>query len=672
MEELAKTLKSLYELELKQRNFYFQNILGWYYSVLKRYNKFGVNFSFPEFEPIIMYLEVYLDGLGIDIDHALFYQYIFLKQQLAQVKQKTTCSTFERDYEMGCKSWEEIKHNETTTRDVSCKSHESFSIMEENICVGEYEVALNGNNYPYAYSLRVILNIMDFFEIWYRYSFQHNKETTKAFLLALHKSSEMSYCDGIIVDLAVTGYLDLRYRDDYYFYLEYLLENKENRPFSLLFPSVNKMGATEIQMLRSTPIHPVGISVVPVFADLSIMSQTNFLWHDINHARRNVQQNSYYLYRFMGNFGGDVRNYFYEMFIFQQKILKIIKVRSSDDKFNKNMKRWMKLIIFDTVHEDAMPYLPEVIINNTLKPSSVCYPFENPNLVCGNNNKRIISKFHGLGAATLAIMFTKLRYEFYEKTNPIEFILHADYRTTFHLSIAVIELIKIILRLSPHIEFLLKFDGIRKFVIGRIIDKTNTERGILKPLEGLPEDTDPERDILPGTPEYNWISMMNKGQFPTNDYSLVTYSDELKYRQDYAGYTRFKTEIDCFWKTSPPLQEATPEFNNQKYIENQAMCKININEINIKNVKEISPKIDLTVLNKWRNMYSTPQAVAAINVKGKDPDEQPDIVDTNQTKSSVEPKAGGKSYKKHYSKKYKKTKTRKTWKNMSKARPKGA
>ena len=106
------------------------------------------------------------------------------------------------------------------------------------------------------------------------------------------------------------------------------------------------------------------------------------------------------------------------------------------------MKRWMKLLIFETVHEDALPYLPEVIIHNTLKLSNVCYPFQSPNMVCGNNNTRVVRNFHGRGGSTLAVMMNKLRYEFYEKDFPLEFVLKADYRTTYHLTIAVIELIK--------------------------------------------------------------------------------------------------------------------------------------------------------------------------------------------------------------------------------------
>ena len=617
------TLKYLYDLELNQRNHYFKDALTWYNSVMVRYKEYGMNFSFPEFEPIIFYLEFYLDMLNINKENSLYYHYLFIKQQLAQVKQKVVCETQtnETKTEMNCDDWDRITVKASSEKQKTCRENEEYSrIMTIRECPGEYELALNGNNYPYAYTLRVILNVMDFFEIWYRNSFKYNNKRTETFLRSIHKTAEMSYCDGRITDLNNTGYLDLRYRDDYYFYLEYLLEQKENRPFSLLFPSINKVGATEMQMLRSTPIHPIGISIVPVFADLSIMSQTNFVWHDINHARRNVQHNTYHFNKFSNAFDNKIDNYFIEMYIFQKKLLEKIKIKKTDTDLDKNMKRWMKLIIFDTVHEDAMPYLPEVIIHNTLKPSNVCYPFESPNMVCGNNNKRIIRKFHGKGASTLAIMFTKIRYEFYEKETPLEFILGAKYRTTYHLSIATTELIRIILDICPHIKFTIGFKNIRKRIIDLISDKTNTERGILVPLKGLPDDSDPSKQIDPSSDEYKWIKSINGNVFPTDEsYGLSEDYVKPEYKQDYTSYTEIVLN-EMFWKTTS-LETASPEMDVSQYIRNQGEYKLN--DINILNVKEISPKIDLTVLNKWRNMDTT-KVVEDEMVKGIDPEEQRD------------------------------------------------
>jgi hypothetical protein len=611
-------LANLYKLELKQRNLYFKDALTWYRSIMLRYEKFGMNFSFPEFEPIIIYLEVYLDMLNINDSHMLYYQYIFIKQQLAQVKQWTICNTKQNadKTEMACDDWNILQQNAETNKTEICNNipPPNYSIMNDTKCIGEYEIALNGQNYPYAYTLRVILNIMDFFEIWYRYSFKHNKDDTTKFLQNLHQKTEMSYCDGRIIDLNNTGYLDLRYRDDYYFYLEYLLENKQNRPFSLLFPSINKVGATEMQMLRSTPIHPIGISIIPVFADLSIMSQTNFVWHDINHARRNVQHNSYHFNNYKSMFDNNVNNYFTEMFIFQKKLLEKIRINKEDTDFIKNMKRWMKLIVFDTVHEDAMPYLPEVIIHNTLKPSNVCYPFESPNMVCGNNNIRMLRKFHGKGASTLAILFSKIRYEFYEKDTALDFILNAKYRTTYYLSIAVIELLRIILELSPHIKLKIPLKNIRSYIIKLINDKTNTETGILVPLKGLPDDSDQINSISEGSEEYEWIKNVNGGTFPNDRYSLGDYQN-INYKQDYTSYTEINSN-SMFWKSyiQPNLDA---EFQYKSYVQNQN--KSPINDIKIKDVKDISPKIDLTVLNKWRNM-DTKENQTRQAVKGVDPD----------------------------------------------------
>lgn len=669
---LPMQLNKLYELDRLQKNEIIKDPYNWYLNVLERYKFFGtINFPFPEFEPIVLYLETYIDGFNIQSNHPLATSYYFIKQKIANAKQVQLCNTFRKKRngveKMDCDPWEKMIAEEKEIKERLCSiaaSQRGKPIMVKNGCDSEYPMAYSGVVFPYGYTLRVLTEIVDFFESWYRYSYNTNPSDITEFLRSLHEFKELSYCDGKIVDLSKTGYLDLRYRDDYTYYLEFHLENT---PLSLVLPTLSKTGSTDLNKLRATPIQIAGISPVPVFADLSIMSHTNFFWHDINHGRRNVGLNNFYFNEHAVEYDNDILNFFSEMNAFMKALSKKIQINKSDDDITKNMKRWMKMIIFESVHEDAVVFLPETLILNTLKPAFVCYPFESVNISCFSSNRRLVRKFYGPGATTMAIMMTKFRYEFFEKDNALDIIVAPKYRTDIHLTVAVLELIKSIIEVCPYINFKLPLKGLRSFVGELITNKVNTERGILKPLTNLPPNICWETPIKP-TPNgtsanfnnkknkelglnisvgavaseeacsikttseigeiYKYITSQNGGKLPEDLYSLeqdeawsqfMTMAKTTEYVPD--NYVSFIERTDYEWKKPENIRPRVDgEFNYKRYLELQKEAGIeDILSLRTLNVKYIQPTMDLTVLNKWRRAHTEDEQAAQKQGKTNEP-----------------------------------------------------
>jgi hypothetical protein len=331
-------------------------------------------------------------------------------------------------------------------------------------------------------------------------------------------------------------------------------------------------------------------------------------------------------------FKNDIMNLFQEMNDFQTKLFKHpnFNINKDDSTLVKNMKRWMKMIIFETVHEDAVVFLPEAIISNTLKPANVCYPFESPNITCNRNKTRVIRKFFGPGAATLAVMMTKFRYTFFEKDIPLDIIVGASVRTDLHVSVATIELIKIILDICKDtLKFNFPIRGLRSYIGKILLDETNTEKGIRRPLQNMPKnitwDTNLNEVSDPAVKEINeYIKSLNDGLIPEEWYAIDV-SDEYEKvtTQTYSdNYELFTTKIKNNYETiTLPITDGS--FNVTQYKQNCAKLGVNINDINIKNVKEIQPKIDLTVLNKWRTAHTAAETASknsssSINVQAND------------------------------------------------------
>ena len=212
----------------------------------------------------------------------------------------------------------------------------------------------------------------------------------------------------------------------YVYYLEYLLGEL---PDVIIWPTVEALGATDLLKLRATRFQPCGITFKPSYVDEAMQSPLNFFYHDINHPRRIHQNNKWYARR--NNLNLD--ELFTTMKQCRDRLIPL------NPKFQ-TRSALVKMILFETVHEDALPFLPAELIRNIKLQAGACYPYEASERAT-DNLERITRRFYRQGATTLATLYNKLRHQFFEDKEAIDIIVPAHQRTMNELATAAAELL---------------------------------------------------------------------------------------------------------------------------------------------------------------------------------------------------------------------------------------
>lgn len=258
-------------------------------------------------------------------------------------------------------------------------------------------------------------------------------------------------------------YHNFRYRS----YLDYIVLT--SNPENIVIPTFVSTGATFFVKIRCVPILVLGVAIEPTLADQYINSPLDFWAHDIQHARRQIQETSAYYDRYVKHRDYYSKrdpfnivkkdDFYYKMSLFTQKtILPIIIPKKNDDEKTKAYKRIMKLIIFEVVHEKAWP-ITALAICRCIPLLYDVFPIETLTIIDDNGVKSIDTidrRFND--PTTLSNLRGKLRHGFYDKVNnTIGIIVPEKYRTSQNISICA----KIILTLlgckcNPDMSLLLK------------------------------------------------------------------------------------------------------------------------------------------------------------------------------------------------------------------------
>ena len=286
-----------------------------------------------------------------------------------------------------------------------------FNIKDENVIFRHgkeycgynvYETPYKGNQYPYAYCIRVLvqaLSIIDFINI----DLKSKKEGS----------------------VWKTPYATVYFGERYHYYLDYLLDNAPN---VFLLPILQNVGATTLTKNRYSRIQPCGVVFDEVFVDEDMQTPSNFLWHDLNHARRIYQNNLWYskqhqipldkLYAIM-----------------RKDALELMPIKDWLSPENKKYESLIKILLFEVVHEDALPLTKDGIINDILFTSGNCYPYERTydNPEDGKAYNRVNLRFYEQGASTLRTIYNKIRHAFFEKEQANDIIVKTELRYIKHL-----------------------------------------------------------------------------------------------------------------------------------------------------------------------------------------------------------------------------------------------
>jgi hypothetical protein len=95
----------------------------------------------------------------------------------------------------------------------------------------------------------------------------------------------------------------------------------------------------------------------------------------------------------------------------------------------------IKILLFEVVHEDALPFTKDSIKIDILFASGNCYPYERTydNVEEGNPYNRINLRFYEQGASTLRTIYNKVRHSFFEKEHANDIIVKTELRYIKHM-----------------------------------------------------------------------------------------------------------------------------------------------------------------------------------------------------------------------------------------------
>ena len=297
-------------------------------------------------------------------------------------------------------------------------------------------------NFPYAATIYVIEHLLELIDYYYR-------ETTD------DKSV------GTVNERIGPYYHIFRYRS----YITTFLNSEYGIPENIIFPTCANIGATDLIRIRCAPILIMGVVDKPIYVDQYLNTPLDFWAHDIQHAKRQIQEtlryydvfikhNNYYKRRTLYDIKTPDQFYKYMQDFTNETIIPMITLKglpkdSSDQNINNEraMRAIKKLIIFEVVHEKAWPITqPSLCRNISLRYDE--FPVENitfgPSKKDGKD-KSVIKAFHYLFAdpTTIGNVAGKIRTGFYDKTSdPKDYIVPLKYRTSQNVAICAKEIMQ--------------------------------------------------------------------------------------------------------------------------------------------------------------------------------------------------------------------------------------
>ena len=239
-------------------------------------------------------------------------------------------------------------------------------------------------------------------------------------------------------------YHNLRYR----LYLTYLLD--EACPEHVVFPTSYFIGSTFLIKARCVSIQWLGVVTDYSHADQYDNSPIDFWAHDIQHARRLIQEDQryydvvlkhIYYYTKRSTFDYIPKDLFYkEMCDYTKSILQIIKPVKGDTEKERAYKNLKKLIIFEVIHEKGWPTTKFSFCRNVPLGFDV-FPIET--IIEGGVTGMRATDDKFQDPTTLSNVYQKLRKGFYDKvTAPDAKIVNPAYRTAKHIAQAALEFLR--------------------------------------------------------------------------------------------------------------------------------------------------------------------------------------------------------------------------------------
>ena len=243
-------------------------------------------------------------------------------------------------------------------------------------------------------------------------------------------------------------------------------------PNIIVFPTIKNLTFFDLIRVRSVPIGFVGVVSRTIRVDRHYQSPLDFWYHDLNHVRRmygyiNLRQKQLEIktkqeqidyYRKMDNF------------ILEKIVPNILKLPKGSPRDEIALRRMVRMIFFEILHESALTAEPDVIIEDLLRPSGP-QPFEHMMTKVEKHDKDSIEKlrtptgniksgisqikdtnetvfvryFFDRAIALLGNVYNKLNFGFYDDPeSPSEFVVPLGYRKVDHIVMAAKKIFEIL------------------------------------------------------------------------------------------------------------------------------------------------------------------------------------------------------------------------------------
>ncbi|NBS41550.1 hypothetical protein EBS80_02725, partial [bacterium] len=280
--------------------------------------------------------------------------------------------------------------------------------LRDRAVIGLRHVALKNRVFcPYVPTLRAIAEARAFFDLLVRNArgFYAAMPTDR---ITAHDPSTMPYA------------LYHQYRYRYRFN-----ELMEMVPDEIVIPTFESVSATDLLRLRGVPVRICGLALDFLYVDEFEQSPDEFGGHDDNHAWRMVMEDL----AAMEERGWSRDRLTEESVAFSLPYLDRIRIRPTDSEVDRELKKLKKIILFEVTHEDARPFLSDVVCRYVQMMEGGSVPFEVPRVDPRTGYMDVVDT-RDTGISTLAYVRCKLQHGFYDHVDSqLPQIVDPRYRT---------------------------------------------------------------------------------------------------------------------------------------------------------------------------------------------------------------------------------------------------
>ncbi|MDO8649483.1 MAG: hypothetical protein Q7R81_06925, partial [Candidatus Peregrinibacteria bacterium] len=177
----------------------------------------------------------------------------------------------------------------------------------------------------------------------------------------------------------------------------------------IVIPTFESLSATDLMRVRGVPIRFIGLSRDFLYVDEFEQSPEEFIMHDANHSWRMIMEDR----AAETTYGRAREQLIEESSAFIEEYLGKIKIQETDTEEQREMKKLKKIILFEIVHEDARPFLREVIGKYVQVKEGGAVPFEVPRIDPKTGYMDVVDTLD-TGISTLSYVRNKLQHGFYD------------------------------------------------------------------------------------------------------------------------------------------------------------------------------------------------------------------------------------------------------------------